>query len=73
MKQQNICSIHMISIGKETEAVKAYLIKKNSKGEVCVCVCVGGGGGGGGVKKRKERKKNEGKKRGKRGVGRHSE
>ena len=34
MKQQNIWSVHMTSIGKtkQTEAVKAYLIK-NSKGE----------------------------------------
>ena len=36
MKQQNVWSVHMTSIGKKTVAVKA----KNSKGE-------GGGGGGG--------------------------
>ena len=40
MKQQNIWSVHMTSIGKKTETFNAYLIK-NSKGE-------GGGGGGGG-------------------------
>ena len=43
----------MTSIGKETEAVNAYLIK-NSKGEV---------GGGGGEKKRKKVKR-RGKKKG---------
>ena len=42
MKQQNIWSVHMTSIGKETEAVNAFLIK-NSKGE-----------GGGGVGKQSE-------------------
>ena len=44
----------MTSIGKETEAVNAYLIK-NSKGEV--------GGGGGGERKEKKEKRRE-KKRG---------
>ena len=41
MKQQNIWSVHMISIGKKTEPVKAYFIR-NSKGERGV----GGGGEG---------------------------
>ena len=47
MKQQNILSVHMTSIGKENRSVNAYLIK-NSKGE-------GGGGGGGGGERETDR------------------
>ena len=39
MKQQNIWSVHMTSIGKKTEAVSAHLIKDSKGG-------VGGGGRG---------------------------
>ena len=47
MKQQNILSVHMTSIGKENRSVNAYLIK-NSKGE-------GGAGGGGGGERETDR------------------
>ena len=57
MKQQNIWSVHMTSIGKKTEAVNAYLIK-NSKGE-----------GGGGEQNKTKQTKNGGRGR----VGRQSE